>query len=374
MTTGAARPGTAGDPPPRRGRAGGRKRPPTEPCLNCGDPTPGRFCPSCGQRKVNVRASIGAVLEDVVKDELVLNAALPRTVGALLFRPGHLTAEYIRGRVVRYIPPLRLYLVSSVLCFLVVSFIGLRALERATLRPSLPADIDAARAVLLERQGELQAVDTTGLPAAARAALRQSLASTAAQLAALDDTTGGNDPLAGLRMQGTPGRVAPLPPGSMQPWAQNLRFRSTWSFLDRAMARKVGQIGHLPPRDALSVVAADLLRFAPHMVFLLLPVFALLLKLLYIRRDRFYAEHVVFALHVHAFFFVMFLVMLLPVRGRIDALFVLWMIAYVWLAMKRVYGQGWFRTTAKWAVLGFSYGVVLAFGLIGLMAATLVLT
>jgi hypothetical protein len=352
-----------------------RDLPPTEPCLNCGDPTPGRFCPSCGQRKTEVRASVGAILEDVVKDELVMNAALPRTIGSLLFRPGHLTDEYVRGRIVRYIPPLRLYLVSSIVFFLVVSFIGLRALERVNVaHPTLPDNADSARVVLEARQAELMAVDTAALPPAALAIVRQSLATTTAALDALGDSAGAANDATLARLRRAESGLAPLPPGNMQPWAQNMDFNGAPAWLRTAAERKVDQLGHLPARDAARTVISDAFNFAPHMVFLLLPVFALMLKLLYIRRDRFYAEHVVFALHVHAFFFITFLIMLLLPWSRVKLLLVLWMAAYVWLAMRRVYRQGWFRTTVKWWTLGWSYFFVLSFAILALMFSTLMLT
>ncbi|MBW3629148.1 MAG: DUF3667 domain-containing protein [Gemmatimonadetes bacterium] len=55
-----------------------------------------------------------------IQDQLSLGAELPVTLAALLFRPGHLTREYLAGRIVRYAPPLRLYLVAS------LAFIGVR--------------------------------------------------------------------------------------------------------------------------------------------------------------------------------------------------------------------------------------------------------
>jgi hypothetical protein len=358
---------------PAAGR--GRLRPPEEPCLNCGDATPGRYCPTCGQQKALVQVSLGTIVGEVVKDELVLNSALPRTLGSLFFRPGRLTTEYIAGRVVRYIPPLRLYLVSSILFFLVVSFLGLRALDRATIAGDvlLPADPDSARAELLRRQAELEAVDTAALPAAARALVRRSQVNTRAALAALGEPGGEPDAEAWARAVGAAEGVGAMPPGTLQPWAEQVRIGSRNPVLQRAMERRLTQVGHLPPQDAMRAVVSDLLDYAPHMMFVLLPLFALLLKLLYIRRRRYYAEHFVFALHVHAFYFLMFFVMLALPWGELNTLFLFAMAAYLWLAMKRVYAQGWFRTTVKWWLLGWSYFFVLAFGLTGLALTTLLL-
>jgi len=74
------------------------RRTPDRPCLNCGDTTVGFFCRNCGQRKADVRVSLRRMLMEVMDDQLSLNSTLPRTIGALLFRPGHLTAEYVQGR------------------------------------------------------------------------------------------------------------------------------------------------------------------------------------------------------------------------------------------------------------------------------------
>jgi hypothetical protein len=88
--------------------------------------------------------------------------------------------------------------------------------------------------------------------------------------------------------------------------------------------------------------------------FLLLPVYALLLKLLYLRRKRLYVEHFVFALHVHAFVFALFTVVLLT-GGLVSGLLVVWMMVYLFLAMRRVYGQSWLKTGVKYLALGWSY-------------------
>jgi hypothetical protein len=158
---------------------------------------------------------------------------------------------------------------------------------------------------------------------------------------------------------------AMLPPGSRQPWAREINVTGAPEWLEAAVERKLGQIGHLPVRDAVRAVAGDMLDYAPHMVFVLLPIFALLLKLLY--WPRYYAEHFVFALHVHAFVFVMFIIILLQPWEAVTGTLVLWMAVYVWLAMKRVYGEGWIRTTLKWWLLGWSYTFLFSFGLVGLM-------
>ncbi|HSK20701.1 MAG TPA: DUF3667 domain-containing protein [Longimicrobiales bacterium] len=356
-----------------------RWRPPGEPCLNCGDPTPGRYCPTCGQRKVEVLVSIRGLLADVLEDQLVLNRALPRTLGALLFRPGFLTAEYVRGRIVRYIAPFRLYLVSSVVFFLLMSFIGIRGVDvdiNATGDDVPGADVnvalDSAIAALRAEQQTLQDLDSASAGDSARAAALQArMSQVVASLEAMSDTAALRD-TAGAPDLGLDADSA-LPQGARQPWARNIRFDGSSGLFRAALERKLGQVGHLPLRDAVRELLRDLLEYAPHMVFLLLPLFALILKLLYIRRGRYYAEHFVFALHAHAFIFAMFTLMLI-LPWSLEFLFVIWIEVYLWLALRRVYQQGWVRTTLKWWALGAVYSLFLLLGAVGLAVATLLLT
>lgn len=132
--------------------------------------------------------------------------------------------------------------------------------------------------------------------------------------------------------------------------------------------------------DEMRTAFVDLLRAAigqlPTVMFLLLPVFALLLKLIYIRRGWYYTEHLVFALHTHAFAFLIFLLIavLSGLSGgaawvrQISWVLFFTIPLYFYAAQKRVYGQGWFRTALKTLILGWLYvtllvglGVALAF-------------
>ena len=364
-------------------RHGTRRSQPDAPCLNCGDTTPGNYCPTCGQRKTEVLVSVRTILADVLEDQLVLNRALPRTIGALLFRPGFLTAEYVRGRIVRYIAPFRLYLVASVLFFIVLSFFGINFIENTTVDGEVVSP-EAAEAIATIRasNGMPPGVDTLSLSPDERETVREVLAGVVATAARADSATAaaraasdemGDTTAAGDAAAADTAGAVPRRPG-LQPWAQDIQLEAPWPWVERAMERKLAQVGHLPLRDAVGEITRDMLEYAPHMVFLLLPVFAFLLKLLYIRRNRYYAEHFVFALHVHAFIFVTFLIMFILPWDWINGVLFFWMMVYVWLAMKHVYRQGWFRTTVKWWVLGWTYFFAFTFGIAGLSFAALLLT
>jgi hypothetical protein len=398
----------------QRGR-GTRRRSPDAPCLNCGDTTRGRYCPECGQAKREVVVSVRAMVMDVLEDQLVLNKALPRTLLYLLFRPGRLTIEYINGRIVRYIAPFRLYLVTSVVFFLLLSLVGLQMLERVTtdIPQQAAAAADSTLARLEPHMPALDALDTLDMPPEARLqleALRAEIersraaqsrrASADAEDAAVDsartaaDSAGsaaattaadsaGN--VAGRAVDSERSatadsagnaarRAADALPDGVQPWARNLQVDFGSNELnDRVKARAIERFGHLPSRQAAREFLRQYSEYLPHMVFFLLPLFAFILKLLYIRRRRYYAEHFVFALHVHAFVFMMFILMLAFRNTNVNLVLAAWTAVYTWLAMKKVYGQGIFRTTIKYATLGFAYSFALTIALALTVVVTLLL-
>ncbi|HST62153.1 MAG TPA: hypothetical protein VLK84_25850, partial [Longimicrobium sp.] len=109
---------------------------------------------------------------------------------------------------------------------------------------------------------------------------------------------------------------------------------------------------------------------APTGIFLMMPLFAFILKLLYWRRKRFYVEHFVFALHVHAFAFLLLTAMMLLRNDWVDAVLGVWFVVALFIAMKRVYGQGYIRTLLKYFLLSQAYMFVLVVGIL----ATAVLT
>jgi Protein of unknown function (DUF3667) len=120
-------------------------------CANCGEPVSGRFCSNCGQRLDHAVHSVWHFAGEAVEDLTHADSRLWSTLGALLFKPGFLTCEFLAGRRVKYLPPLRLYLVLSLL-FFVVAALGRVGGEVTVLvvpqdgsrgLPALPVPLDA---------------------------------------------------------------------------------------------------------------------------------------------------------------------------------------------------------------------------------------
>jgi hypothetical protein len=100
-------------------------------------------------------------------------------------------------------------------------------------------------------------------------------------------------------------------------------------------------------------------HYAPYAIFCLMPVFALLLKVLYLGSGRRFGEHMLFALHTNAFAFLMFSVILLAHFGLLQFALWCWLIGYLPWAMRRVYHSSRFGTFLRWSVLMLFYAISL---------------
>ncbi|MGH8121193.1 MAG: DUF3667 domain-containing protein, partial [Rudaea sp.] len=116
----------------------------------------------------------------------------------------------------------------------------------------------------------------------------------------------------------------------------------------------------------------------PQVLFVLMPLFALLLKIFYIFKRRLYMEHLIVALHSHSFIFLS--LFLLTFAGMAKAwaataapwltdalawiIFALgwWLPIYLFLMQKKVYKQGWTLTALKYATIGIAYSIMIGLG------------
>ncbi len=144
----------------------------TSQCLNCGSAQVGAYCAKCGQKAGHLNPTIRELLHDVWHEVLHIDGKLLVTARVLLSRPGFLTCEYFAGRRAQYVPPLRLYLIFSLIYFGAMQLVPTGAADRSrfnvTFRPSAnatPADFQAG----LESRGFKSQEE-------ARAAINQALA------------------------------------------------------------------------------------------------------------------------------------------------------------------------------------------------------
>lgn len=138
--------------------------------------------------------------------------------------------------------------------------------------------------------------------------------------------------------------------------------------------QSIDRFNKLPDHEKSAVMQAGFYKYAPYAIFLLMPLFALWLKILYIGTGKKYGEHLLFALHTNAFAFVMLGVFMFLPEGFMKFLAFCWVAGYLPWAMQRVYKKGKWGTLWRWLLLGLMHGISLAVAIFLAMGLAIVST
>jgi hypothetical protein len=118
-----------------------------------------------------------------------------------------------------------------------------------------------------------------------------------------------------------------------------------------ALTAKMQRYQRMDGAGKSRIIADAFYNYSPYALFALMPLFAGWLKLLYAGSRRRYGEHLLFALHSNAFAFLMLMIIAVVPWGPVKFLLGLWMVAYLPIAMQRVYGGGKWLTRLRWLML-----------------------
>jgi hypothetical protein len=369
-------------------------------CRNCGTPLLGEHCYACGQPVKGLVRPLGNLFGDMLDSVFNVDTRILRTIPPLFAKPGFLTTEYFAGRQVRYVTPVRLFFFLAIITFFVAQLATDLGPDVVRVNGKNSNDLIGGATTVAEVEKErdarlAQLAETkkgmAGTPAAA------GIGGIEAGEQAVRETA-----LERIRqLRDAEARGEPPPP----PIKDNINFNvngarwhaesnpiDTWmpAFADRwlndQIARGNDNIERL--KKDRSAFKDAVLSAVPTTLFVLVPIFALMLKLAYVFKRRLYMEHLVVALHSHAFLCLNLLVVLLvhalmdafaPKAGAlntllmwIEGLLIAWMPIYLLLMQKRVYAQGWPMTALKYFVLGTCYSVLLSFAVVASMAIGLV--
>ena len=239
-----------------------------------------------------------------------------KSLKPLLFKPGFLTNEYIVGRRIRYIPPLRLYLFISLIFFFILALNPHKA-KMVKFTPD-PVKLSDSTAV----------IDSSA--------------------------ENGNSNISFFKNSSTKDTLKKTETPDSTNW------------------QKYGDVKKIANKLKTAEEKADQVRqnifdYLPKMFFFMLPVFALILKLLYARRKIFYVRHFIFSLHFHSFTFITFGLLFIilgffknPESSVLPGFVLLVNSIYLIAAMKKVYRQTLSKTIIKFLLLSFNYLIVIA--------------
>ena len=336
-------------------------------CLNCGTPLKGPFCYYCGQPDKNLLRFFPVLIRDLLEDIVDFDSRLVRTLKPLLLHPGRLTRDYLDGRRFRYVPPLRLYIFSSMAFFILAAMLTGQAIDVSSRGGDDDLNINIGpRGLTIEKRLEDEAAEDALIREApdrtstgAEGAKTEPGVQQTPQSEEHDDRIMiGDEPWD----RETNPVVLPMLPGFVNDWINDEIEESP---------RKGREIEANP-----NLIIDKMFDVLPIAVFVMLPLVALLFKFWYLFARTYYVEHLIHALHNHAFLFLIFILTLLAdsiatlldpgnsgTLSRFSSWFTIallvWIPVYLLVSLKTVYRQGWFMTCCKFSVIGISYMTLL---------------
>lgn len=320
-------------------------------CLNCGGRLRGQYCGTCGQRSRSRLISLWELISDAFGDLFELDSRLWQTLVPLMIRPGRLTYDYLQGRRARYMPPFRMYLVLSLLFFVVAFFDpndGLGLLfepePEATAAQEEAQTEDAAEQAQevidgLVEEGVISEGDLEGNLQFDESGIRFTF----------DDDDIGTDNECNVD-------------------ASDLEELPGW-LARRLTVERLQRVCERTRLDKGAGLKDNLIDNIPAALIVLLPLMAFVLKALYPLSKRYYVEHLLFFVHFHGFFFLMLTLQILFMRlsmrlGIPEEIAILTVVIasfyiaiYLFVSMRRVYGQGRIITFMKYVALVTAYAM-----------------
>ncbi|MFB9844337.1 DUF3667 domain-containing protein [Mucilaginibacter ginsenosidivorans] len=329
-------------------------------CLNCGTTLQGKFCHNCGQENLEIKENFGHMMAHTISDYFHFDHQFFHTLKPLLFKPGYLTNEYTAGRRTQYLHPVKMYIFISLIYFILFFKTGhdvVKVKDTGATPPKSGQNTDSVKKAIAASRF---------IPEATKKEIRKDIdKDNAAEPKGLEDgdahgpnkwfhpTTHDTSYVQYLANQ------QKLPAAQKDGVLIRLWNKKVYGYLER--------YGSL----ARETFVEEVQHNAPKMMFLLLPLFALILRVAFWKNKKFYVEHLIFSFHFHCFLF-LFLTILMSLQVILPAswdpvmqwvmlfatLYILW---YAHHALKVVYKRSWFRTTTKLIGMSTMYFMSFAF-------------
>jgi hypothetical protein len=374
-------------------------------CANCQTELKGAVCHHCGQLDDEFHRPVRGLLGEIIEGLFALDGRVARTIPNLLLRPGRVTRAYLMGQRARFMPPFRLYIIASLIFFLLVPALtslftadDAERLREAVTTGSVEAQLEeAARSgdltpeqvaetrAALERAGLGELFDVRESEAA------NSLTPPGSNSDQGDERASAGEPEAGDAAASDPDGDRPdsaqgpgvtLGGDTGEALAQSIRRfmvpedfggqapDGTGSYAVRSFfAERFARVAEDPARWLERAA-----NWVPRIMFAMVPLYALLLSATYAwRRGFFLYDHLIVSVHFHAALFLaltLFYILgyIIP-GGLVFLLILIYSNAYLYRLHRVVYGRGRISSALRTITLDIVYAIFLTFGLL----ATLIL-
>lgn len=309
-----------------------------QPCRNCGTQVDERYCPACGQLAASFHRPVISLVAETISDSLALDGRIARTLPRLLFRPGRLSRDYSEGKRSRYVPPFRLFLLSSLLFYFVVfAFVGSASFLDTSdwqLNGGNPLSADE-RSAVIDYVSENEDAEPGDLEK-----FLEGLRDGASDQEVVPEAD--NEPTGEEAGASTPDQAG-------EPAA------------DRSAEELTAVVQEIIDNPKLFLAAIE--NWAPRLSLLLVPLTILALALIYSWRRKIYVyDHAIHALHLHSWMYLASTAALglaALLGSWVAALYVLSVPIYTTFSLRGAYGTGIISAILRTAFLCFFWLVCL---------------
>jgi len=333
-------------------------------CLNCGTILEGKFCHNCGQENLEMKESFGHMLNHAISDYFHFDYQFFHTLRPLFLKPGHLTNEYNSGHRAQYLHPVKMYIFIS-LVFFVLAFRGNHQVIKEVKETTTTQRVaDSVKRATVDSIGRKQHLTAEQKKAVADKLKVTPVSENGKIKYNIDYNVGDQIDVLGVKIDrnGTYEeylkKQEKLPPAERNNVIQRYIAHKSYDWAGQG-------------KDAQKMFTEGLQHNSPKVMFLILPLFALILKIAFSRNHKFYVEHIIYAIHLHCFIFlfliaVIIINMVLPhswhsVSDWLQLLATLVVIWYIYRSLRVVYNRSRWRTVSK--MLGISLMYMLVFSL-----------
>ena len=332
-------------------------------CLNCGTAVPDRFCPHCGQENTEPHESFWHMVQHFLYDITHFDSKFFDSMKFLLLKPGFLPREYISGKRASYLNPVKKYVFTSAI-FFIVFFSVFKAGETIKINVDQPISKEE-RADYIDKGKRKLKKDSNDVKWKAALLLLEDSTRVLTQ----QDLVQYWDDFNFINISNQSYRNLREYDSIQQTLASDKKDGWFLRMLQHKNLELKTKFKN-DPRSGANKMMETFLHKLPYMLFVSLPLFALLLKLLYVRRKNFYfADHGIFTIYHYIFSFFLLLFVFgcgeladLTGWGIFEFLAGLLFLSggvYLFISMRRFYGQGFFKTLIKFILLNLGAVIVL---------------
>ena len=353
-------------------------------CLNCGFPFSGQenFCPECGQKNKGSKLTFGSFIKEIFNGFISWDAKFWRTIIPLTINPGKVSKDYIEGKRMRYANPFRFYLTVSIVFFLILGitenynkFNDLRSGETSNKITGKNFTFNENGIETLTTEVDLDSIQETILKEIDRAKNKQdsilSLKKTDSLPSGIKDSLNTGDNF-NLSFVGNEIEVNKLirfqkKHPKIKPDAALDSLKMTKNFSNRFWYSRAELINSfIKSKKARKELGKQILSYSSVALFILLPLFTLFIRFIYIRKKLTYVEHLVFVFHIQTVFFLLlsifYIIGFIKDDDEILPISLVLFLIYLFIAMKKFYAQGYFKTIIKFTLSNIIFFILSSFG------------